>query len=176
MSVPSPTDDALVEGFARVVAVEGVVAWLEPEATTSCSGCSASSACGSPGGIGTVASRIEARRFSLPNDQGYVVGERVVIGVREQALVKASLTAYAIPLLCMLVAAVVAQWRFGRDEITLAASLIGLVMGFSVARVSANYLRARGGTTLRFVRRADEDASSQRVSTKIQRIERCKNT
>jgi len=54
---------ALVEGIARVVAVEGAVAWLEPEQGPSCAGCNL------PGlwrqGLGTVASRLAARRFPL---------------------------------------------------------------------------------------------------------------
>jgi len=82
----------MVEGFAHVVAVEDGVAWLEPEQTSSCGSCASSSACGAKG-LGTTASRLEARRFKLDNHAGLVVGERVVVGIRENALVKASLTA-----------------------------------------------------------------------------------
>ncbi len=164
----------LVEGIARVVAVEGAVAWLEPEVTTSCSGCNASSACGSPGGMGTLTDRVKVRRFPLDNDQGFVVGERVVIGVQERALIKASMTAYAVPLVSMLLAASMTQWAMGRDAVTLGASLMGLALGFVVARFIADRLRTKGSTTLRFLRRADAATVSTKIHTEILRSERCK--
>jgi len=144
----------MVEGFAHVVAVEGGVAWLEPEQTSSCGSCASSSACGAKG-IGTTASRLEARRFKLDNYAGLVVGERVVVGIRENALVKASLTAYAIPLAAMLGAGAMAQWAAGSDGITMAAMVAGLVLGLGIARLSAGRLSSRGDLAPRFLRRAN---------------------
>ena len=83
-----------LEGIARVVAVVGTVAWLEPEQTGSCGGCAGAASCGK--GIGTLASRLEARRFPLATTADLGVGDRIVVGVPEDALVKASLTAYAL--------------------------------------------------------------------------------
>lgn len=145
---------AMVEGIAHVVAVEGALAWLEPEQTTSCGSCASSSACGAKG-IGTTASRLEARRFSLDNQAGLAVGERVVVGIRENALVKASLTAYAIPLATALISGALAQWAEGRDGITMAAMIGGLLLGLGLARLSASRLSARGELAPRFLRRAD---------------------
>lgn len=145
---------AMVEGIAHVVAVEGALAWLEPEQTTSCGSCASSSACGAKG-IGTTASRLEARRFSLENQAGLAVGERVVVGIRENALVKASLTAYAIPLATALIAGALAQWAEGRDGITMAAMVGGLLLGLGIARLGASRLSARGELAPRFLRRAD---------------------
>jgi sigma-E factor negative regulatory protein RseC len=145
---------AMVEGFAHVVAVEGNVAWLEPEQTSSCGSCTSSSACGAKG-IGTAASRLEARRFQLDNHAGLVVGERVVVGIRENALVKASLTAYAVPLATMLGAGAIAQWAAGKDGFTMAAMVAGLVLGLGIARLSAAYLSSRGDLAPRFLRRAN---------------------
>ena len=71
-----------VEGIARVVRVEGRVAWLEPEQTTSCGHCASSSSCGAKG-IGTVGARLEARRFPMDNDDALRVGERIVVGVNK---------------------------------------------------------------------------------------------
>lgn len=145
---------AMVEGIARVVAVEGETAWMEPEQTTSCGGCASSGACGAKG-MGTTASRLEARRFPLDNSEAQLmVGERVVVGVRQTALVKASLVAYALPLVSALVAGGVAQGSAGRDGITMAAMLAGLVFGLIVARYSAKRLSSRGEIAPRFLRRA----------------------
>jgi sigma-E factor negative regulatory protein RseC len=142
-----------VEGIAKVVAVDGEMVWLEPEQTTSCGACASSASCGAKG-IGTLASRVEARRFPLDNPAGLVVGERVVVGVGEGALLKASLTAYAIPLVVALGAGGIAQWLAGSDGITMAAMAAGLAVGLLAARRSAGRLSARGELAPHFLRRA----------------------
>lgn len=155
-TVDSMTDfsaPTLVEGIAQVVAVDGNMAWLVPEQGSSCSGCSSSTACGSKG-IGTMASRLEARRFQLVNDAGLRVGERVVLGIRENTLLRASITAYIIPLAGLLIAGVLAQWVASNDFVTMAAMLAGLVLGLWLARLRAGRLLARGELAPRFLRRA----------------------
>lgn len=143
---------ATVEGYAHVVAVEGRMAWLVPEQTSSCSGCASAAACGSKG-IGTMANRLEARRFQLVNDAGLRVGDRVVVGIRENALLKASITAYAIPLTTLLAAGALAQWAAGNDVITMVAMLSGLALGLWLARLGAGRLLVRGELAPRFLRR-----------------------
>lgn len=143
----------LTEGIAQVVAVEGNMVWLVPESGSSCGGCSAAAACGSKG-IGTVASRLEQRRFQLVNDAGLQVGERVVVGISENAVLRASITAYAIPIAVLLIAGALAQWAAGHDFITMGAMLAGLVFGLWLSRVRAGQLMARGELTPRFIRRA----------------------
>jgi sigma-E factor negative regulatory protein RseC len=148
-----------VEGIARVVGVDAGVAWLEPEQTTSCGSCASAATCGSgPGdtGIGTVASRIAARRFALDNGGGLglTVGERVVIGVDHRALIKGALTAYGLPLLLALGAGGSAEAAWGNDLASMAAMVAGLLLGLLAARVVASRLGARGELEPRFLRRA----------------------
>lgn len=143
----------MVEGIAHVVAVDGAVAWLVPEQTTSCGSCASSAACGAKG-IGTTASRLEARRFQLVNDAGFRVGERVVVGIRENALLKASITAYVIPLATLLLAGALAQWAAGNDLVTMAAMFAGLALGLWLARIGAGRLLLKGDLAPRFIRRA----------------------
>jgi sigma-E factor negative regulatory protein RseC len=143
----------LVEGIAQVVAVEGNMVWLVPESGTSCGGCASAAACGSKG-IGTISSRLEQRRFQLANEAGLQVGERVVVGIRENAVLRASITAYAIPLATLLIAGTLAQWVAGNDFVTMAAMLSGLGFGLWLARVRAGQLMARGDLAPRFLRRA----------------------
>lgn len=149
---------ALVEGVARVVALEAGLAWLEPEQTSSCGGCSAAGLCGAKG-IGTLASRLEARRFPLPNDADLAVGERVIVGISERALLKASATAYGLPLIAALGAAGVAQWLAGSDAITMATMVAGLGLGLIGARWGARWLGARGQLSPRYLRRAGPGAA-----------------
>lgn len=169
-----PRDTQMIEAFARVVSVEDGMAWLEPEPKTSCGGCT-SLACGA----GNLSSRIMARRFSFTNDEKLAVGERVVVGVRESALLKAALTAYAIPLITMFVSAIVAQSTMGRDGITLAASVLGLALGLGFARLGADYLSTHDNMTPCFIRRAEQDSHSPNDtchSNQFSGIETCKNT
>ncbi|MBI5110301.1 MAG: SoxR reducing system RseC family protein [Rhodocyclales bacterium] len=148
-----------VEGIARVVGVDGAVAWLEPEQTSSCGSCASAASCGAgdtnpAGGIGTVADRIAARRFALANANGLRVGERVVVGVAERALIRAALTAYGLPLATALTAGGLAESAWGSDLATLAAMAGGLLGGLLLARLVAHRLRARGELAPHFLRRA----------------------
>jgi len=146
-----------------VVVVDGAVAWLEPEQGPSCAGC-ASLGCGSKG-LGTLASRLAARRFPLTGHPDLRVGDRVVVGVRGDALLKAALTAYVLPLVAMLGAGVLAQALAGQDGITLVASVVGLVLGLGIARRWADRLTARGVIAPRFLRRAGLGQSCRPTET-----------
>jgi sigma-E factor negative regulatory protein RseC len=147
--------DHTVEGIARVVAIDGDRAWLEPEQTSSCGSCASAAHCGSSApGIGTVASRIQARRFPLDNGPRLHVGERVVIGVEDRVLIRASLVAYALPLVFALTAGCLAQSAWASDAMTMASMAAGLGFGLAAARLGARWLSARGDLAPRFLRRA----------------------
>ena len=154
----APASAAAVEGIARVVGSDGERLWLEPEQTTSCGSCASSASCGSrEAGIGTVASRLQARRFAIarPADwQAFREGDRLVVGVSQRALLKAALTAYGLPLLAALVAGALAQGAWGHDLMTMAGMAGGLAAGLLAARLLARRLAARGELAPRFLRRA----------------------
>jgi sigma-E factor negative regulatory protein RseC len=159
-----------VEGIARVVSVEDGLAWLEPEQTTSCGHCASSASCGTgqreAAGIGTVANRLAARRFTLENLEGAAalqVGERVVIGVGEGALLGAALTAYGLPLLTALVGGSIGQGLYGEDAAAMLGMVGGLAFGLFIARLLARRLAARGNLALRFLRRARPDETCATV-------------
>jgi sigma-E factor negative regulatory protein RseC len=148
-------DRHVVEGIARVVRIDGATAWFEPEQTTSCGSCASAASCGAgASGIGTVASRNAQRRFTLDNANQLRPGERVVVGVDDRALLKASLTAYALPLATALAAGGVAESAAGSDLVTMAAMAAGLGLGMLAARVVARRLASRGELAPRFLRRA----------------------
>lgn len=149
-----PRGRALVEGIARVVALEGGIAWLEPEQVSACGGCKSAGLCGATGGDSR---RAIARRFPLVNDVGLRVGERIVIGTYEDTLLRASLVAYALPVVTMLGAAVAGQAMFGGDAGAVIGAALGLAVGLVLARLWAGQLSARGELTPRFVRRIMND-------------------
>jgi sigma-E factor negative regulatory protein RseC len=157
----APTDNLLdciapdmMEGIVSVVAVEGSVAWLEPEQAGGCGNCTSSATCGATAGLGTVAKRLEVRRFPLASHPGLKIGDRVVVGVREGALVAAAMTAYALPLATMFAAGFLAQWWFGSDSATMAATCAGLAGGFAIASLQARNRSADGQMAPRILRRA----------------------
>lgn len=139
-----------IEGFARVVSVEGAMAWLEPEQTTSCGSCATASACGGKAGPNW----LQARRFRIANEDDLAVGERVVVGIREGVLLKGAMTAYVLPLFTMMVGGTTAQNWFGTDALAAAGAVGGLVLGLLFARLRAAHLSARGELSPRFIRRA----------------------
>lgn len=155
--LPDPSNYAAVEGLARVVEIKGAVAWLEPEQTSSCGGCASSQVCGAD----VFGTRLHARRFPLDNLHELKVGDRVVIGVQESTLVKASMTAYMIPLAAMLGLGIVAHLMGQGDGITLLASVAGLVLGLMFAGWRAKRLNAKGELTPVYLRHAPSPAQSE---------------
>ena len=145
-------DSSLIEGIARVVGVDGTVAWLEPEQGGTCAHCASSAACSSKG-LGTLANRLEARRFPITGHPDLAVGDRVVVGVRGDTLVKAALLTYALPLVLLFTAGGLAQWVAGSDAVTLAASFCGLLLGLGAITIGAGRLFGRGGSAPRLLRR-----------------------
>lgn len=161
MSVPTDGfadigDSSLIEGVARVVSVQGSVAWLEPEQGGSCGHCASAAVCGAKG-LGTLADRLEARRFPITGHPELAVGDRVVVGVRGNALVKAALITYAIPLVLLFALGGVAQWAVGSDGVTLAASAGGVLLGLVLTRFGAGRLFGAEGATPRLLRRLGRD-------------------
>lgn len=154
-SFPEAEDRDMVEGFARVVAVDGKRAWLEPEQTKSCGSCSSVGLC-SIGKDAVTERALAARRFSLPADLGLRVGERVVVGIRDDTLVKGAMTAYGIPLATLMAGGIAGQEWGGTDAMAAVGAAFGLGIGLLIARVVANMLSARGVLTPRFLRRAFE--------------------
>jgi len=155
-SMPNVSDQSLLEGFARVVAIEGNLARLEPEQGTTCGGCASAAMCGDKG-IGTLANRLELRRFALPNDFSLAVGDRVVLGVQRQSFIAASALAYVLPLAISLLCAVLAQWQAGSDGLTLLAALAGLVGGFVVVRLAMQWFSPSNEAEFRVLRKAGPD-------------------
>jgi len=149
----SDTGNGDVEGVAKVVALEDGYAICEPEPTGTCGGCMSAALCGVKSG-GT-SRRIIARRFSLVNDVGLRVGDRVVVGIAPATLLTASAVAYALPLVLMLVAAVVTQRSWGGgDGAGALGGLGGFLVGLVIARLCATRMTRRGELTPTFLRRA----------------------
>ena len=122
----------MIEESATVVALEDNFAWVESERRSSCSSCAANKGCGTA----TLQKVMGKKRAQLKaiNQAQAQVGDRVVIGLQEQALLKGSLYAYILPLLLLLVAAFVFEQLFANEATTIFAGLGGLLLGFVILK------------------------------------------
>jgi sigma-E factor negative regulatory protein RseC len=144
---------ALVEGYARIVAVEGGTAWAEPERAASCGSCATVKSCGSATAWFKL-TPAEASHFALANDFNARVGERIVVGIRQGSLLRASSLAYALPLLTLIGAGLFAQAKGAGEGQTILTSLAGLAVGLVIAHWGAKFLAARGDLAPVFLRRS----------------------
>lgn len=117
----------MIETTARVLAVEPGVAWVELRRGSACSGCSAGSGCGTAALAAVLGT--SRRRLPVSDGIGVAVGDRVVIGVAEGALTRASLLAYLLPLMTLLSAASLAQSTGAGEGAVALAGLLGLGLG-----------------------------------------------
>lgn len=125
-----------LEETATVVGIEGRWALLAIERRTSCGACAAGGECGT-----SVLARLLGKRKTLlriPNDFDAQVGERIIIGIIESALLKASFLAYFIPVAGMISGALLALPLGFGDFGAVIFSLLGLAIGLVYSRRRSN--------------------------------------
>jgi len=138
MNTPHAPNDDLIEGLARVVAVDRDQVWLVVEQPAACGNCATRSACGGGSTAKAAASWRAAR--SLGAGQALLsLGDVVHVGVDRNALTRASLTAYTLPLVTMLMAA--SSLQGAGDGVAIAGALVGLLAGVAAARLLARRWR-----------------------------------
>lgn len=124
----------MIEENARVVGLDDGYAWVETQRQTTCGACSLNKGCGTS----VLAKFFGAKRTRMRvlNTLAAEVGDEVVIGLREHALMQGSLAVYAVPLLAMLVLALLGEGLNARLHITetegvsILFGLAGLALGF----------------------------------------------
>lgn len=157
-AVLPPSDCAterLAEGIARVLRIDGATVWLEAEPQAACGACAAAGVCGM-GRAG--ASGAKSRHFALANPGGLAAGDRVVVGVTAGALLRAALTAYALPMAATIGAGALAVTANAGDATSMLAVAAGLFGGLICAQRIARRLEARGELSPRFLRRLQATA------------------
>lgn len=125
----------MLEETAQVVRIDGDRVWVETQRQSTCGSCSAAKGCGTA----TLASVLGQRRTRVRvlSRQPLRIGDRVVIGIREQALVRGSLAVYAVPILLMLAGGIIGELGaqgFLWDNAELASVLLG-ISGFAAGLV-----------------------------------------
>lgn len=142
---------AMIEETGRVTEVEPGYAWVETRRTSTCGSCAARGGCGT-----SVLSRVlgqRTARVKALDRVGASVGDEVVLGLDDGALLRGSLAVYMMPLVALILGAILAetvapQWGLGE----------GFVMFGGVAGLAAGLLWLR-----LFSRRAGTDSRYQAV-------------
>ena len=131
----------MIEEQAVVVKLEGKYAWLETQRQSSCGHCSVKEGCGTQV-LGKFMGNKMAR-MRCENLLNVSVGEKVVIGLDESAMLKGSLLLYLVPILSMIFfsgAAVMlsqlSQYDLSSftDLIAVIAAFFGLLSGLIFSR------------------------------------------
>ncbi len=122
----------MIEESARVVAVEDGFALLETERKSACQSCAARKGCGT-GALAKVVGR-RFNRVRALNPIGARVGDCVVVGIAEEALVRGSLVLYLVPLLGMLGGAMAAEALLDGEGWTILGAIAGMAGAFLWAR------------------------------------------
>ena len=131
MSAAPAANDAVIEGLARVVRVEHSQAWLQALPPAGCGSCATRHACAG------ASARSATQHWAVPLLPGVgqatlVVGDTVRVGVDRSTLTRASLTAYALPLVTLLASVLALQ--DAPDTLAAAGALAGLLVGVAIAR------------------------------------------
>lgn len=118
----------MIEEQGRIVAVESGAVWVETLRKSTCSSCSVKAGCGQGllDQLGTNSRRGYVRALS---DLQLNVGDAVIIGVREDLLVRGSLLVYLLPLLGLFAAAVLA----GQAGLSEPWVILSALFGFAFA-------------------------------------------
>ena len=138
----------MIEERARVIAIENDQLLLEAETRTACNACEARQGCGT-----SVLSKWVGRkftRFQVPNTVNARVGDEVVVGLAEEAMLKGSVFVYLLPLVAMILFAVLADGLISadaasRDLLVLMTAVAGFALTLVISRLvlssSSNRIR-----------------------------------
>ncbi len=150
----------MIEETGRVISCEGGYAWIETERKSACSSCSANKGCGTG-----VISKVYSGRFSrikALNSVNAAAGDRVVLGLAEDALVRGSLAVYGLPLLTLLLMALLGSAVADEvgmqqaDGLIAIFGLTGLLLGFYVVRLFSRKIAYDSRYQPVILRRCDE--------------------
>jgi sigma-E factor negative regulatory protein RseC len=132
----------MLEETAQVIDVKDGMLLVETESRSGCNHCSADNCTTS---VVAKLFGVKRNRLVLENSLDAKPGDRVVIGIPDALLVRASILAYLLPLLTMLVTAAIGK-AIGLQAIWLSLlALFGLAIGFFIV-----YRATRGWTSQRY--------------------------
>jgi len=122
----------MIEEKATVIAIEGDDALVQTQRRSACQACSVKSGCGT-----SVLSKVIGQRVSqikVHNILNVKIGDEIVLGINDNALVQGSLLVYTLPLILLLIFAVVGEyWAQSQNLNTELVSIVSGLLGFVIA-------------------------------------------
>ena len=127
----------MIEEQIEVIEVIGDQLVLQAETKSACGSCAVSKGCGTSLLAKVVGQKFT--RFQVENKVSAVVGDTVVVGIPEDALLKGSLVMYVLPIFSMLFSALICDFFLPdlmsfRDLAIAGFSIGGLILGFLLSR------------------------------------------
>ncbi len=130
----------MLEMRAIVIQVEGDAASVQPVGTGGCGHCSSEGGCGS-GTLTKLFCSSKPRHFKVSNKAQAKVGDEVQVTIPDGVLLRGAMKMYVLPLMLLLIGGIAGvglagDAAAGRDAYAVTGAVIGLVLGFVLARLS----------------------------------------
>jgi sigma-E factor negative regulatory protein RseC len=129
----------MLEMRAIVIQVEGDEASVQPLSTGGCGHCNSEGGCGS-GKLTKLFCSDKPRQFKVSNAVHAKVGDEVQVSIPDGVLLRGAVKMYVLPLILLLVGGIagvgLAGETIGRDAYAVTGAVIGLLLGFILARLS----------------------------------------
>ena len=127
----------MIEEKAVVISVEGEHVLLQTQRRSSCQSCSVKQGCGT-----SVLAKVVGQRSSqilVENILNAGIGDEVVLGINDNALVKGSLLIYALPLILLLAGALIGElwaqaYGFNAELMSIIAGVGGFIFSIFLIR------------------------------------------
>jgi len=131
----------MIEEHAQVIALDkNNDVWVETQRRSACGQCAANKGCGTATLAKVLGNKRSRVRALNPQATSVAVGDEVIIGINEQALVRGSLAIYTVPLLTLFVFGFLGQvlsmqlLMTNQDILPIVLGLSGLLLGFAWVR------------------------------------------
>lgn len=133
----------MIEEQAEVTAIDADGAWVACRAQAGCARCAEGRGCG--GGLLGRWLGDRLHRVYVIHQGGLAVGDCVVIGLDERAVLRAALLVYGVPLGALLAGAWLGHVLYASDLAALAGAALGLLVGFGWVRAFSRKIRRHRG-------------------------------
>ena len=129
----------MIEMRAIVIQLDGREASVQPVGTGGCGHCDSEGGCGS-GTLTKVFCGDKPRQFKVRNDVSAKIGDEIQVSVPDGVLLRGAIKMYVLPLILLLAGGIagvgMAGEGAGRDAYAAAGAVVGLLLGFVLARLS----------------------------------------
>ena len=146
----------MIEERAVILSLDSETSLLDSTATLEIERKIACGLCGQTRGCGnSIWGKLFAHQstaFKAQNRINAKVGDSVIVGINESALLKSALLLYILPLASMLIGAILATQLHDTNGYAMLGALIGLVLGFVWVKghtMSSNYFKLQQPVILR---------------------------